>query len=267
MGYLKQKPTLLIIGIVVVLGAFCLTILDTSAAPPAQLTPFPTPTPGPDGRIIYIVQANDTILRISLIAGVSIDELRGLNNLTDDVIVPGQELLLGLGGPSAGTPTPGPSPTPTLAIPTPSPEPGFAILCVLVYDDANGDAIRQEEESSIAQSAISVNDRLGKISLTATTVSGLDPHCFSDLPEGEYNITVAIPEGYNPTTISSYVLKIQAGDETYLDFGGQANSETQADAPISTEEGRSPLLGIIGGIFLVAGVVLAVFTSRFFKSK
>ena len=121
MGNLKQKPALLIVGIALVLGAFCLTIFDTSAAPLAQLTPFPTPTPGPDGRIIYIVQANDTILRISLIAGVSIDELRGLNNLTDDVIVPGQELLLGLGGPSAATPTPGPSPTPTLAMPTASP--------------------------------------------------------------------------------------------------------------------------------------------------
>jgi hypothetical protein len=267
MGTIRQKPGLLLLGIAVVLGAFCLTIFDTSAAPLAQLTPFPTPTPGPDGRIIYIVQANDTILRISLISGVTIDELRGLNNLLDDVIVPGQELLLGLGGPSAATPTPGPSPTPTQAIPTASPEPGLAILCVLVYNDINGDAIRQEEETSIAKSAISVNDRLGAISLTATTVSGLDPHCFNDLPEGEYNITVAIPDGYNSTTVSSYVLKIQAGDETYLDFGAQANSETQADAPISTEEGRSPLLGIIGGIFLVAGAAVAVFASRFFKSK
>ena len=267
MGALKQKPALLIMGIAVVLAVFCLTILETSAAPLAQLTPFPTPTPGPDGRILYIVQPNDTILRISLIAGVTIDELRGLNNLTDDVIVPGQELLLGLGGPSARTPTPGPSPTPTQAIPTASPEPGLAILCVLVYDDANGDAIRQEEELSIADSAISVNNRLGAISLTAATVSGLDPHCFSDLPEGEYNITVAIPEGYNSTTISSYVLMIRAGDETYLDFGAQANSETQAEAPISTEEGRSPILGIIGAVFLVAGAVLAIFAGRFFKSK
>lgn len=267
MRYLKQKPALLFMGIAAVMAVFCLTSLDTSAAPLAQLTPFPTPTPGPDGRIIYIVKPNDTILRISLIAGVTIDDLRGLNNLIDDVIVPGQELLLGLGGPSAITPTPGPSPTPTQAIPTPSPEPGLAILCVLVYDDVNGDAIRQEEEQSIAQSEISVNDRLGTISLTATTASGLDPHCFSDLPEGEYNITVAIPEGYNSTTISSYVLEILAGDETYLDFGAQANSETQADAPVSTEEGRSPLLGIIGGIFLVAGAALAVFAGRFFKSK
>ena len=27
-----------------------------SAAPELQLTTFPTPTPGPDGRIMYIVQ-------------------------------------------------------------------------------------------------------------------------------------------------------------------------------------------------------------------
>ena len=82
-----------------------------SAAPALQLTPFPTPTPGPDGRILYIVKVGDTLLRISLISGVSLDELRGLNNLTGDNIFEGQELLLGLGGPSQVTPTPGPSPT------------------------------------------------------------------------------------------------------------------------------------------------------------
>ncbi|MCK4899208.1 MAG: LysM peptidoglycan-binding domain-containing protein, partial [Anaerolineales bacterium] len=124
-----------------------------SAAPALQLTPFPTPTPGPDGRILYIVKVGDTLLRISLISGVSLDELRGLNNLTGDNIFEGQELLLGLGGPSQVTPTPGPSPTPPQALPTPSPQPGSGNLCILLFNDINGDSIRQEDEPSIPDGA------------------------------------------------------------------------------------------------------------------
>src|SRR5512139_936988 len=101
----------------------------TRAAPLLQLTPFPTPTPGPDGRILYKVQPGDTLLRISLIAGVPLDELRGLNNLTGDNIVVVDERMLGVGGPSEVTPTPGPSPTPTHVLPTPPPRPGCGMFC------------------------------------------------------------------------------------------------------------------------------------------
>jgi LysM repeat protein len=237
------------------------------AAPLLQLTPFPTPTPGPDGRILYIVQPGDTLLRISLIAGVPLDELRGLNNLIGDDIFEGQELLLGLGGPSEVTPTPGPSPTPTPILPTPSPQPGFGTLCILLYNDRNGDALRQEEELSIPGGAISINNRTGSVSFTADTTPGDLPECFEELPEGEYNITVAVPEGYNPTTQSSYSLELNAGDETYLDFGGQVNSETIVEAPEPEQESRSPLLGIIGAVLLLAGVGVAIFAARLMRGK
>jgi len=149
------------------------------AAPQAQPTPFPTPTPGPDGRIIYIVKADDSLWRISAITGVSLDELRALNNLSaDDVISPGQELLLGLGGPAAQVPTAGPKPTPTSELPTPTPGAGTGTLCVLLFEDRNGDAIRQAEEPSLPGGAISVNANFGDVSLTADTPSGKLPKIF-----------------------------------------------------------------------------------------
>lgn len=236
-----------------------------AAAPHFQATPFPTPTPGPDGRIIYIVQPNDTLLRISLISGVSVDELRGLNNLIGDDIIVGQELLLGLGGPSQVTPTPGPSPTPTEVVPTPTPQPGTGILCILLYNDRNGDSIRQEQEPSIPQGAISINNLSGSVSLSVTTADSLDPSCFEDLPEGDYTISVAIPDGYNPTTVSTYAVELGAGDETYVDFGAQENTQTQVEAPTPTGSGRSPVLGIAGGLILVIGLALAIFAGRLFK--
>jgi len=252
----------------VVLGLAYLLVSQaqtTLASPLYQLTPFPTPTPGPDGRIIYIVQPNDTLLRISLIAGVSVDELRGLNNLTGDNIVAGQELLLGLGGPFQATPTPGPSPTPTAILPTPSPEPGTGNLCVLLFDDRNGDAIRQEEEPSVPGGAINVSNRSGSVAKTATTRDGSEPECFQQLGEGEYTVTVALPEGYNPTTVTNFVLALKAGDETFLNFGAQMNTETAVEAPAPAGGGKSPLLGIIGGVFLLAGIGLAVFAGRLLK--
>lgn len=237
------------------------------ASPLLQYTPFPTPTPGPDGRILYKVQPGDTLLRISLIAGVPLDELRGLNNLVGDNIVVGQELLLGLSGPSQVTPTPGPSPTPTIEIPTPTPIPGAAVLCVLLYNDRNGDSIRQEEEPSVPGGAISVSNRSGSFSETAATGTGLEPICFQDLSEGEYSITVAVPEGYNPTTATSYGLALRAGDETYLGFGAQVNSETETEGDAGAGTSRSALLGIVGGLLLLAGAGLAIFGTRLLRGR
>jgi LysM repeat protein len=237
------------------------------AAPLRQMTPFPTPTPGPDGRIIYIVQDGDTLLRIALIAGITVDELRGLNSLTGDNIIVGQKLLLGLGGPSQVTPTAGPSPTPTPLLPTPSPLPGQGNLCVILYNDLNGDSIRQTDEPSVPGGAINVNNRAGSVPRIAQTQAGLDPQCFSDLPEGDYTVSVAIPDGYNPTTVTSYNLHLNPGDETFIDFGAQANTEAVAEAPTPTGSGRSPLLAIVGGVLLLAGAGLAVFASRLLKGK
>jgi hypothetical protein len=245
---------------VLVFGLLALSLaIPTFAAPEPQQTVFPTPTPGPDGRIVYIVQPGDTLWRVSAITGVPLDELRGLNNLgPDEPIIEGQELLIGFGGPAETTPTPGPSPTPEAEQPTPTPEAGSGTLCVIVYDDANGDSIRQEEEPSVPGAAISVSDTTGEVSITADSQPGLEHDCFEELPQGEYNISVAVPEGYNPTTVMNYALTLEPGTETYMDFGIQANSETIAESPPPEGSGNSPMLGILGGLLLVGGLGLGV---------
>jgi hypothetical protein len=258
-----QAILILVIILLVILG----TGIPALAAPLLQLTPFPTPTPGPDGRIIYIVQPNDTLLRISLISGVSVDELRGLNNLTGDNITVGQKLLLGLGGPSQVTPIPGPSPTPTEIVPTATALPGKGSICVILFNDLNGDAIRQTDEPSIPGGAISLSNKSGSVARTVDTTSGTEHTCFKDLPEGEYTISVAIPNGFNPTTVGNYVLKLSAGDESYLNFGAQENTKTQIEAPTPTGSGRSPLLGIIGGAVLLGGVILGLLSFGLIRKK
>lgn len=250
--------------------------VPVSAAPQAQLTPFPTPTPGADGRIMYIVQTGDSLWRISAVSGVPMDELRALNNLgTNDVIAPGQELLLGLGGPAGQAPTLGPPPTATSELPTPTPGTGTGTLCVLLFEDINGNSVREEEEPSLPGGAISINNRSGNVSLTANTPSGgisenLFPEpeelgfvCFDTLEKGEYNVTVASPEGYNATTPLNYAVVLNAGEDVLIGFGAQPNSEilARASEPIGSQQ--SPILGLIGGILVLFGAGLGTYLILF----
>lgn len=246
--------------------ALCLIFLGLAlpafAAPQAQSTPFPTPTPGPDGRIIYIVQSGDTLWRIAAVAEISIDELRALNALSpSDVIAPGDEIFLGLGGPATAVPQVLPTATPTPSGPTPTPSIGYGILCVILYKDVNGDALRQEEETSLPGGAISIINSAGTQSITENTLGGFDHFCTENLEEGEYTISVGIPYGFNPTTELSATLMLNPGDESYLDFGAQANSVTIAEAPAPVGTGRSPMLGLIGALIVLAGIGLGIYAA------
>jgi len=232
-----------------------------SAAPPAQFTPFPTPTPGTDGRIIYIVQANDSWWRIAAIYAIDLNDLLRLNDATSEtILLENAEVLLGFGGPAEITPTFGPSPTPAPSLPTATPQPGSGTLCVILYQDTNGDSIRQEEEVSIPEGAISVSDQSGEINLTETTLSGMEPFCFEELMQGEYTISVAVPDGYNPTTVLNYILVLDPGTETYLDFGAQLSSDA-VDNASAPGGGQTLFLGIAGGLLLLGGIGLGVYAA------
>ena len=100
--------------------------------------------------------------------------------------------------------TPGPSPTPLPPTITPTPQTGTTEICVLLYEDLNGDALHQTTEPVLLGGAISVTEINGKYSKTLDTAINPDPNaypgtCFVDVPEGSYNIGAAIPDNYNPT--------------------------------------------------------------------
>jgi LysM repeat protein len=271
-----DRRILVVMFLLVLMVGISTQSTPTMAKPLAQLTVFPTPTPGPDGKVIYVVQPNDTLWRISAITNVSIDTIRELNNLgVNDTILPGDRLLLGYAGPSSGAPTAGPLPTQAAVTPSPTAPPGWGILCVLLYNDINGDSMRQETEASIPGGEISVSNRLGTISLTAKTSFGgiattiVDPTpqesgytCFDQLLQGEYLISVAAPEGYNRTTVLNKTLRLEAGQTTQLAFGAQANSELEAETALIPDSPRkSPLMGIIGGVLLAAGIGLGIYAT------
>lgn len=254
--------------IFLLLGSCALGLwLPANAAPSAQVQ-YATPTPGPDGRIIYIVQPNDTCIRVTLLNRITEQTLRQLNSKLDEhcTLITGQELLIGLAGPAAGTPTAGPSPTPGLPTPSPTPFTGTTEICVLLFDDINGDALRQETEPAIAGGAVSVTEINGEYSAALETTINPDPQafpgiCFTDVPEGTYNLTVGIPDNYNPTMALNYQLKVKAGDRAFVNFGAQSQATT-VNQPEEAGEGKSPFLGILGGILLLGGGILGYYALR-----
>jgi len=239
------------------------TLLPAGASPSAQ-QPVTTPTAGPDGRIVYIVQPGDSCFRVTAINGITLDQLRALNPQLDDncTLIVGTELVLGLAGPAPASPAPG-GPTPTTIPPTitPTPPVGATEICVLLYEDANGNALREETELGIEGGAVSVTNTAGTYSRQDTTVSEIDPDteeplqtCFEDVPEGEYNVSVAVPDNYNPTMEMTSSFFVKAGDQAFIAFGAQSQTVTieGQDEP----RARSPLLGIFGIFLLLGGLGL-----------
>ena len=115
---MRQK-IFLSIGLLLTSGLLFLLVLPAAANPQSPAY-YQTPTPGPDGRILYIVKPGDSCLSISLLTGMDITQLRLLNNLDEECFLSeGQQLLLGII--EEEQPTAGPSPTPTQPLPTPKP--------------------------------------------------------------------------------------------------------------------------------------------------
>ncbi len=242
--------------------------LPANAATNGQVSSIPTPTAGPDGRIIYIVKAGDSCIVVAAINAITVDQLRQLNANLDEncTLVEGQELLIGIIS-LAGTPTAGPSPTPLPPTASPTPFTGTTLICVILYEDANGDTLKSTDEPAIEGGAISVTEINGEYSASLNTIASVDPEyageCFNDVPEGEYNITVGVPDLYNPTMSLNSTIKVNAGDLATVSFGAQSKEDGLEDPTQNpTEGGSSPIFGILGTLFLLGGAGLGYYAWR-----
>ena len=265
---MKTRTTILIsfLFLVILTIGIALPGNSVNAAPPAQ--GFVTATPGADGRIQYMVVANDTCSSVALKHGITVQQLRQYNTRLDDncTLSIGQLLVVGLVQPAG--PTPGPAPTLPPPTVTGTPFNGTTEVCVLLFNDLNGDALRQSTELGIDGGAVSLTNLNGSYSKTLNTSAVLDPvttepvrACFGDVPQGDYNVSVAVPDGYNPTMLVSYKLTVKAGDRASIDFGAQSKAIT-ASQPTNQGNTRSSGLGYIGLLLLFGGIGLGYYAYR-----
>jgi hypothetical protein len=250
---------------------------------------YATPTAQPDGRIIYIAKEGDTCIRIGLLHSIDENQLRSMNPELDEncTVIAGQQLMIGVGGPaSEPTITPGgPTPVPTVSEATATPFTGTTEICVLLFDDVNGNAIREELELGLAGGAISVTNAEGGYSQTRDSISEIDLDtlepayiCFGALPlgqeelpeserlpEGKYTVSAAIPDGYNPTNNLSYAVEVSAGERAYIAFGAQSQDATITEPEAEAEGGSKGFLGVLGVLLLLGGGGLAWYAARMQK--
>ncbi|MBI4770704.1 MAG: LysM peptidoglycan-binding domain-containing protein [Chloroflexi bacterium] len=185
----------------------------------------------PPGAKTYTVKDGDTLLGISLRAGVSVDELRRLNNISGNRILAGQILILDPGPPAATLPAANASPTGAAsATPVPATEialaPTAAIgdLCIVVYEDvnANGKHDPVGGEGQLAGLGLNLTRAEdGRQSVVGGFISDgqNEPRCFRSLPPVDYQLVFTPPTGYvattpeNPrvTVVPSAVLTVEIG--------------------------------------------------------
>jgi len=246
--------SLFVIGILLLGSA-----LPASANPPAQIAYY-TPTARPDGRIVYIWKEGDSCISVALMNSVSEQQIRDLNGITsgDCAFGAGQEVVLATLAPTA-TPTFGPSPTPTTPPPTATPFNGTGKICVYLYEDTNGNAMPDDNEYALGGGAVSISETSGKFTQTGKTDDSGDPICYDLAPEGEYNVSIAVPDGYNPTTVTSQFVDLIAGSTMVVDFGAQPSETSTVN---EGQGGFSPLLGVFGFLLVAAGLGLGWYMRR-----
>ncbi|MFP4345493.1 MAG: LysM peptidoglycan-binding domain-containing protein [Anaerolineales bacterium] len=258
----------------------------TSEVPP---TPAATPTPRPDGAVVHIVQSGDTLLGIAFQYGVDLDELRRLNAGTlgpNDMLSIGQEIII------SGTPIALPTPTPEAAAeatpegqPTPETQPteistaggeaepetgGETALCVLAYNDRNGDTVYQSDGEELIPNAVFTVVGTDGPAGSYTTNGINEPHCFKGLQPGNYVIRRTAPDGYALSGPAEWGVALGAGQSLPMSFGfvrgeGAAEAETEAEgeeAPIfepeeSPEEEESEG-GLLRKVILGSGIAAVV---------
>jgi hypothetical protein len=263
---MKNKKIVLTSFVLFLFAVVVLLFAKPASAGTLSQATYSTPTPNSDGQIIYTVQEGETCTVIFLKTGVSIEEISTLNNLGADCeIYADQPLILGTVAPATAT-LEAPVQTSTPSGPTPTPFEGTGEVCVVLFEDLDGNQMRAESELYLSGGVISVNNRAGTYSETGETVGG-DPTlvemlCFEDVPEGEYNLSMGIPDGYIATTSLNYALEVTPGDTVVIDFGAQPSSQFNTEDEADVSANRSPLLLAIGLFLLAGGAGLAFFFIR-----
>jgi LysM repeat protein len=233
------------------------TAVPETATPRPTATPWHTPTPRPDGSVVHIVRAGDTLSSISRTYGVSVDQIRQLNQGSigpGDLILVGQELVVALAvAPYTATPTATVEPTAegddvqpaeggqdTLppeesAARDMEPLEGFGSLCVLCFHDHNLDTYRDGiVEELLPGGRFVVTGPAGVVG--EYTCDGVtEPYCFSGLAAGHYRVEYEPPAGFLASGPVEWALPLAADAVFYHSFG--AVLPEAADASAIADEG------------------------------
>jgi hypothetical protein len=211
-----------------------------AAPPPAAPMPVgPTPTPDAEGHIYHVVQQGDTMWSIAARAGISLDQLLTLNNLSRETFIQaGQQLLLGRVEPPAlveeeeeevaaesaavARAAEEQVPTPTLAPPTPTVVPTPVVkggdICLKAFDDTNQNGIHDPGEELRASVVFTISDGAA-VHSNYVTDGVSEPTCIEGLPAGSYRVSRSQLTSEILTTDGNWAVSLTDGAVLHLEFG------------------------------------------------
>jgi hypothetical protein len=180
------------------------------------------------------------------------------------------------------TPTPTNTPTATPVhtatatptnTPTATPVPLTGSVCVLSFDDRNGNRVRDPGEPLLPYAVFTLSDAHHVLGTYST--NGLnEPYCFGELEPVVYFVSEMNPPGYGSTTHDSWGISLRNAATINLEFGNKTEPlPTPTPSPTPVPSPTSPaLLGMLGNavygysgiivIVLAAGVLIAYNAAR-----
>lgn len=151
--------------------------------------------------------------------------------------------------------TPVPAVTATPQGPSASPTPTTGQICVLAFNDRNGDTQQSEDESLLPGVVFALSDTSGpKESYTTDGVS--EPYCITNLPPGSYQLAIKSPTNYSATTQKSMVIALNGGMKTDVTFGARRGGA--APTPTAAGGGDSGISGVLGSAGRIVLIVVAI---------
>jgi hypothetical protein len=91
-------------------------------------------------------------------------------------------------------------------------------ICVLAYNDLDGNGVRGPEEEFLANAIFTLADSRHVIA-TYTTDGVSEPFCFTDLAPGNYFVVEQNPLGYTSTTPDNWAVALLGGTVIEIEFG------------------------------------------------
>lgn len=245
--------------------------------PVVIVTPGPTSTPNEEGIIYYTVPSGGSLWGVAAATGLTVEEIRELNNLSENsVLQPGQLLIVGFAEPTAEAtlePEGGVSPTEeasatleVVATPT-APPPSGGTICLNAFNDLDANGLRAESDGYMAGVTFTLSQ--GNSVVGQTVSRGVaEPVCFENIEAGSYQIAQILPASLEPTTATNFTLDLISGQAVSLEFGSRirtvvnATEVAAANTPAVQPEATSPspTTGASGGfsIATISGLVLIV---------
>ncbi len=117
------------------------------------------------------------------------------------------------------------TPTPSVTA-TVTPTPNQGALCVLVFDDLDGNSFYDNFEPLVGGAQITVMNSSNALVVTYLTNGISEPRCFTGLAPDVYRVSQTNPPGYRATTPAIAAAVVAANFTTLVSFGVQAATPT-----------------------------------------